>query len=113
MRGAHEEQLGHRHRTPGQLVPPRKSSLRLPTAGGQVTYAVYKDPACTVLAAQAGAAPVTNGLAGPSAPQSKLAAGTYYWQASYSGDVSNQAAKSVCGSEKLIIAHKASLGLPS
>jgi hypothetical protein len=83
------------------------------TAGGEVTYAVYKDPACTVPAAQAGGALVTNGVAGPSAPQSKLAPGTYYWQASYGGDVSNQAAKSVCGSEKLTVARKASLGLPS
>jgi hypothetical protein len=83
------------------------------TAGGEVTYAVYRDPACTVLAAQAGGALVANGVAGPSKPQSRLAPGSYYWQASYSGDVTNQATKSVCGSEKLTVAHRASLGLPS
>jgi hypothetical protein len=82
------------------------------TAGGEVTYSVYKNPTCTVLAAQAGGAVVTNGLAGSSAAQSKLAPGTYYWLASYSGDVNDQAATSACGTEKLIIAHKASLGLP-
>ncbi len=84
-----------------------------PTATGEVTYAVYKDPACTSLVAQAGAATVTNGVAGPSAPQSKLAPGVYYWLASYSGDINNQAAASACGSEKLIVARKANLGLPS
>jgi hypothetical protein len=84
-----------------------------PTSTGEVTYAIYKDPACTSLVAQAGGAPVTNGAGGPSAPQSKLAPGTYYWLASYSGDINNQAAASVCGSEKLIVARKASLGLPS
>ena len=84
-----------------------------PTASGEVSYAVYRDAACTSLVAQAGGAPVTNGAAGPSAPQSKLAAGVYYWLASYSGDINNQAAASACGSEKLIVARKASLGLPS
>lgn len=84
-----------------------------PTAAGEVTYAIYKDPACTALVAQAGGGLVTNGAGGPSAPQSKLAPGTYYWLASYTGDINNQAAASVCGSEKLIVARKASLGLPS
>ncbi len=84
-----------------------------PTSSGEVSYAVYKDAKCTVLAAAAGAAVVTNGVAGPSAPQTKLAPGTYYWQASYSGDVNNQGSQSPCGSETLIVAHKATLGLPS
>jgi|CZKG01.1.fsa_nt_gi hypothetical protein len=84
-----------------------------PTASGEVSYAVYKDAKCTSLAAQAGSAAVTNGVAGPSTPQTRLAPGTYYWQASYSGDVNNQGSVSLCGSETLIVAHKASLGLPS
>jgi hypothetical protein len=84
------------------------------TSTGEVSYAIYKDAACTKLAAQAGAGVVNNGVAGPSAPQSKLAPGTYYWLASYSGDINNQASASVCGSEKLVVARKSSsLGLPS
>ena len=83
-----------------------------PTASGTVSYAVYKDPTCKSLAAQAGTGTVTNGVARPSTAISKLAPGTYYWQASYSGDVNNQASVSACGSEKEIVARKASLGLP-
>src|ERR1035437_10003991 len=83
------------------------------SASGEVTYAIYKDPACTALAAQAGGAPVTNGVGGPSTPVATLAGGTYYWLASYSGDINNQAAVSACGTERLIVAKKASLGLPS
>ncbi len=84
------------------------------TSTGEVTYAVYTDAACTKLATQAGGAAVTNGAAGPSAPQSKLAPGTYYWLATYSGDINNQASVSVCGTEKLVVArHSSKLGLPS
>ena len=83
------------------------------TASGTVSYAVYKDRACTALVGQAGTATVTNGVAGPSTAVSKLTPGTYYWQASYSGDVSAQAAVSACGSETEIVARKANLGLPS
>jgi hypothetical protein len=82
-----------------------------PSATGEVTYAVYRDATCKTLAAQAGGAPVTAGVAGASAPQ-RLAPGTYYWLATYSGDINNQAAASACGSEKLVVARKASLGLP-
>ncbi len=82
------------------------------TASGEVSYSIYRDPACTKLVAQAGSAAVTNGVGGPSAPQTKLAPGTYYWLASYSGDVNNQAAASACGTEKLVVARKSSLGLP-
>jgi hypothetical protein len=83
------------------------------TASGTVSYAVYNDKACTALVTQAGTATVTNGVAGPSTAMAKLKLGTYYWQASYSGDVNNQAATSACGSETEIVAHKANLGLPS
>ncbi len=83
-------------------------------ATGEVTYNVYKDAKCTVPAASAGTGAVTNGTAAPSSPQTKLAPGTYYWEASYSGDINNQASVSPCGSETLVVAHKTSnLGLPS
>jgi hypothetical protein len=83
------------------------------TASGKVNYKVFKDPACTQLAAEAGTVEVTNGVAAPSTPQSRLAAGKYYWQASYTGDINNQAASSPCGSEVLTVAQRVSkLGLP-
>ncbi len=81
------------------------------TATGEVTYAVYKDAACKTLATQAGGALVTAGVAGASKAVS-LPAGTYYWLATYTGDINNQAAASACGTERLIVAKKASLGLP-
>jgi hypothetical protein len=66
-------------------------------ASGSVTYTVYSNPECTTVAATAGSAAVAGVAAGPSSAISSLAPGTYYWQASYSGDVNNQAVSSVCG----------------
>lgn len=82
------------------------------TSTGEVSYSIYKDSKCTVLAASGGSGTVTNGVA-ISPPETSLAPGTYYWEASYSGDINNQGSASACGSETLIVAHKASLGLPS
>jgi hypothetical protein len=85
-----------------------------PTASGTVTYKAFKDPACTQLAVEAGVKEVTNGVAAPSLPQAGLAPGKYYWQASYSGDINNQAAVSPCATEVLTVAQRVSnLGLPS
>jgi outer membrane protein assembly factor BamB len=67
-------------------------------ATGTVTYKVYSDNACTKEVAAAGEVTVTAGAVPPSNAET-LAPGTYYWQASYSGDASNEASKSVCGSE--------------
>ncbi len=84
------------------------------SSSGTVSYAVYKDAACTSLVTQAGTATVTNAAGGPSTPEATLAPGTYYWQASYSGDINNQASVSACGSETMVVAHKShNLGLPS
>jgi hypothetical protein len=84
------------------------------SATGTVTYKVFKDAGCTQLAAEAGVKEVTNGAAAPSLAQAGLVPGKYYWQASYSGDINNQAAASACGSEILTVAQKVSnLGLPS
>jgi hypothetical protein len=69
------------------------------TATGAVTYDVYSDPACTVAVSTGSPEPITTpGTLPPSSPVT-LAAGTYYWQASYSGDANNGAATSTCGSE--------------
>ena len=79
-------------------------------AGGAVTYTVYTDSACTTLAtaseisAQPPAATVTSGVVPDSAPVSFLAAGSYFWQAVYSGDANNSTATSVCTSEPITIA---------
>jgi hypothetical protein len=70
-------------------------------AGGSVSFTVFSDPACTKGVANAGSAAVTNGASGPSTSVASLAPGTYYWQASYSGDSQNQPSTSPCGSEVL------------
>ena len=67
-------------------------------ATGEISYKVYSDSACTKLVVNAGTVRVTGDFIPASNPQ-MLARGTYYWQASYSGDSSNGASKSACGSE--------------
>jgi hypothetical protein len=68
------------------------------SAGGTVTYDVYSESACSTKVASAGTEPVTGGKA--TASEGKvLPAGTYYWQATYSGDASNEGSKSACTSE--------------
>jgi hypothetical protein len=83
------------------------------SAGGSVTYALYKDSKCTVAAAAASVASVVNGAAGASSSL-KPGAGTYYWKVIYSGDAANEGSVSTCGSEVLRVALSAkNLGLPS
>ena len=67
-------------------------------ATGEVSYKVYSDSACTKMVVNAGTVRVTGDFIPASNPQ-MLARGTYYWQASYSGDSSNGASQSACGSE--------------
>jgi hypothetical protein len=70
------------------------------SATGTVAYSVYSDNACTA-AVSTGAAQaiVTPGTLPVSNAVSLADVGTYYWQASYSGDTTNAASKSPCGSE--------------
>jgi hypothetical protein len=82
------------------------------SATGTVSYVLYKDAKCTVPALVGSSAAVLAGAAGASAPV-KPAVGTYYWRASYSGDAANAPSASACGSERLVVAKKASLGLSS
>jgi hypothetical protein len=72
-------------------------------ATGPVSFNVFSDPSCTALVAGAGTAKMTGGTAGPSGAVASLAPGKYYWQAHYSGNLSNQAATSACGSEVLTV----------
>jgi hypothetical protein len=69
-------------------------------ATGSVTYDVYSDDACTKLVSAGEAEHITTpGTVPPSAAVTLATAGTYYWTASYSGDASDQASASTCGSE--------------
>lgn len=67
-------------------------------AKGTVTYKVYSDSECNGLVAEAGTVSVSAGAI-PESSQETLGAGSYYWQASYSGDEENEPSTSACGSE--------------
>jgi len=68
-------------------------------ATGTITYSVYSDSACTD-AVSTGTAQtiIIPGTVPPSSPVTLDAPGTYYWQASYSGDAANIASSSPCTS---------------
>lgn len=68
------------------------------TATGKVEYNVYSDDECTNLVTKAGEVEVT-GVTVPASSAETLAPGTYYWQATYSGDPENAGSQSTCGSE--------------
>jgi hypothetical protein len=74
-----------------------------PTAGGSVTYTYYTDSACSAGATAAGTVTVSGGVVPDSTSVPFNTAGTYYWQAAYSGDASNASATSPCTSEILTI----------
>ena len=72
-------------------------------AGGTVTYTAFSDSSCTLNARDAGTVTVTNGSVPDSNPLTFAHAGTFFWQAVYSGDANNKGATSVCTSEPLVI----------
>jgi hypothetical protein len=72
-------------------------------AGGTVTYTAYSDSSCSQNPQDAGKKTVTNGVVPDSNAISFSAAGTYYWQAVYSGDANNSGATSPCTSEQLVV----------
>ena len=72
-------------------------------AGGTVTYTVYSDNACSQNAVAAGTVTVTNGVVPDSNAITFNNAGTFYWQAVYSGDGDNNSATSVCTTEVLVV----------
>jgi DNA-binding beta-propeller fold protein YncE len=67
-------------------------------AGGKVSYKVYSDNRCATLVKEAGTVTVTSGAV-PASESETLSPGTYYWQASYSGDAANEKSLSECGAE--------------
>lgn len=74
------------------------SGTNASTATGTVTYDVYSDSACTVAVSDGTAEAITTpGTLPASEPVTLSTAGTYYWQASYSGDASNGPSTSACG----------------
>src|SRR5262249_20577597 len=73
-------------------------------AGGTVTCTVFSDSACTNKVADAGTVNVTNGVVPGSKGVQFNSAGTFFWQATYSGDANNVGpVSSACTSEKLVI----------
>lgn len=72
-------------------------------AGGTVTYTVYNDSACSTGAQDAGTVNVTNGIVPDSNAITFNTAGTFNWQAAYSGDTKNTAATSTCQTEVLTV----------
>jgi hypothetical protein len=74
-------------------------------ADGTVTYKLYSDDECTNEVDDL--TPTVNTVAGGIVPDSDAyvttAAGTLYWQASYSGDEENDPSDSVCGVEVLTV----------
>jgi hypothetical protein len=73
------------------------------TAGGTVTYTVYTDDQCSQNPRDAGTKTVTNGTVPDSNSLTFDSAGTFYWQAVYSGDANNNPAMSACTSETLVV----------
>ena len=60
-------------------------------AGGTISYAIYSDNTCDTLVADVTPADnaVNNGVAPDSDSHQFNSAGTFYWQATYSGDANN------------------------
>jgi hypothetical protein len=71
-------------------------------AGGTVTYTVYSDSTCSQDPRDAGTKTVTAGIVPDSNDVTFDSAGTFFWQAVYSGDANNNGATSDCTSEKLV-----------
>jgi hypothetical protein len=72
-------------------------------AGGSVSYTVYSDTACTLGAQDAGTKTVSSGVVPDSNAITFNTAGTFYWQAVYSGDANNNGATSACTSEVVVV----------
>jgi hypothetical protein len=75
-------------------------------ASGTVTYGLYSSSSCAASSQVfSSTGNVTGGVAGPSAGLTTgLAPGTYYWEAAYSGNSTNDPSASACGSEVLTVA---------
>jgi hypothetical protein len=95
------------HGTKGETDKATISGVNAANATGTALYGLFSNKTCSagseVFSSPATA--VSSGNAGVSdAVTKKLADGTYYWLAAYSGNAGNQASASVCGSEVLTVA---------
>ena len=75
-------------------------------AGGSVTYTVYTDDTCSTVLQGAGKKTVSGGSVPNSDAITFNNAGTWYWQAVYSGDDNNAPATSPCKEETLTVGKK-------
>ncbi len=67
------------------------------SAGGTVTYSYWSNNTCTIGQVVVGSAvTVTSGVVPNSSAATFNSAGTYYWQAVYSGDANNNGTSSTC-----------------
>jgi uncharacterized repeat protein (TIGR01451 family) len=96
--------------SPGNVGDTVHDSATLPgattDAGGTINYAVYSDNECSTLVADLTPADntVVNGVAPDSLSHTFDSAGTFYFQATYSGDPNNTGpVSSDCTSEQLVI----------
>jgi hypothetical protein len=83
------------------------------TASGTIQYRVYSNNSCTTLALNAGDKTVTNGSTPNSESWQFVTPGTYYWQASYLGDLNNAAATSSCNASGTILTVVATSSTPT
>ncbi len=75
------------------------------SATGTVSYSLYSSSSCaSATRVSSSSTAVTSGVAAPSEVTAALPPGTYYWEASYSGDANNLPSSSACGSEVLTVA---------
>jgi hypothetical protein len=80
------------------VVPPAAQPV-----SGRLSYEVYKTPSCTPGTQIQGAGGGLTSGSGPASNPLTLAAGTYYFQAAYSGSGTLGSAVSPCGSEVLTV----------
>jgi hypothetical protein len=80
------------------------------SATGTVDFALYSNSSCTGTPVFAGAAAAAAGVASiTDNANTGLAQGKYYWKAAYTGNTTNAASVSTCGSEVLTVGPAASL----
>jgi hypothetical protein len=78
-------------------------------AGGTVTYAIFSDGTCTTVFASGGTKTVTNGVVPNSNAITFTQAGTFFWKADYSGDISNASSTSGCSEQVTVLPHSITL----
>lgn len=100
---------------PGTIVTDSAilSGANAGSATGTVSYKVFSDSNCTTLLADAGTKTVASGQVPDSDPVMFDVLGTYYWEASYSGDALNNPSSSRCGDEILTVSNQTPTPTPT